>query len=855
MNRCVAAVSIAFCLSATAPGVLSVHGDNPRWFADSSGRAIYLGGHQIFVDLQDNSFNKEFIRNNDRLLDWDEYVSFLQEHEFNYLRNWIIWSTGSGTMAPVNRAIAFPMPYQRVKGHGRAADGKDRFDLDSFDEAFFQRMRQRCEDLQKAGVYVSIMLFEVYGFLNGEKVGDPPQSLWDGNVFNRKNNINGIDLDYDGNGNGIEFFYADDERVLRLQRAYVKKVIDTLNHLDNVFYEIANELYAPQWQYEMIEFIQAYEKAKPKQHLVLMSAGGRTATGAWKQMGRDVAVDSPAHCFAAAGSWQSRRFKRKNPPPNNSGKPGIVDTDHGAAGTSDVGYVWSALTRGYHFNLYDKPFENPGAESPTWQRMRKSVGQAVEYAGRLDLADAFPREDLASTKFCLAKPGHQYIVYQPGDGPVTVSGLHVGTSYDFEVFDTVQAKVIDTGRMRASHASASFGSAQKGTVLFVTALSAEELKRHSLIYINTSFENASPLYWEITDAGDINVFLMYDHERSSLNRAAGHWHFMVEAPRGIELTLVLNNLNNIWNGRPASPAKDQTICYVSPDGANWRACETELLEGQRLRLVLQMESERVFVARLVPYRISNLNNLLDRIRDHPKVKITTIGKTLEGRPLEIIRIGNQHAQYSILIRARAHAWETGGNWVIEGMIRRLLEGDQKARAYLDRYSVYIMPMANKDGVARGWTRFNARGKDLNRDWDAPADPAYAPENSALESWLALMIKQGHKPDLMIDFHNDQGGRLHISRPNIDLAAYLARMKRLESLLRSHSWFTEGATGGNYRNPGTIGEGLLERYGIHACVHELNANWIAGLGSYPSDRHWELYGEQLCKVFYELFVND
>lgn len=41
--------------------LLKVHPANPRYFADKSGKAVYLGGHQIFVDLQDNSFNKEFI--------------------------------------------------------------------------------------------------------------------------------------------------------------------------------------------------------------------------------------------------------------------------------------------------------------------------------------------------------------------------------------------------------------------------------------------------------------------------------------------------------------------------------------------------------------------------------------------------------------------------------------------------------------------------------------------------------------------------------------------------------------------------------------------------------------------------
>ncbi len=375
-----------------------------------------------------------------------------------------------------------------------------------------------------------------------------------------------------------------------------------------------------------------------------------------------------------------------------------------------------------------------------------------------------------------------------------------------------------------------------------------------LIYINSTFENASPLFWEIGDSGEVNVFLMYDHERSSPNRAAGHWHFCVEAAKGSELTIALNNLMNIYNGRKGSPAKDTTISYVSADGKNWRACETELLEGHRLKLTLQMEADKMYVARLEPYRLSDLQKLLDEIRGNPNIAITKIGETVEGRPLEIIRVGGLDAPHRALIRARAHPWEPGGNWVVQGMIHRLLKNDEKARAYLDRYSVHIMPMANKDGVARGWTRFNVAGKDLNRNWDQPADPAFAPENRVLEAWIETMINQGRKPDLMIDFHNDQGGRLHISRPNINLEPYLARVNRFESLLREHTWFTEGATGGNYRTPGSIGEGLLERYGIHACIHELNANWIAGLDAYPSGKNWELYGEQLCEVFYELFAD-
>ncbi len=434
--------------SSAAVKLLRVHPENPRYFTDGSGKAIYLAGHQSFVDLQDNSFNKPFTRSRQRKLDWDGYLDFLSEHHFNYLRNWVIWSTGSGSMAPINQAIAFPMPYQRVASKGKARDGGNRFDLNQFDERFFRRMRSRCEDLQERGIYVSIMLFEVYGFLEGEACGTPRQTLWDGNVFNRANNVNGIDTDDNGDGKGIEFFYTTDERILTLQRAYVRKVINTVNPLDNVFLEIANELYAPDWQRRMIEFIKDYEQGKPKQHLVLMSPGGRTRTGQWHQMSRDVLLASPADCFAVAGSWNSGAYRRKNPPPNHTGKPGIVDMDHVAAGSNDAGFVWSAFTRGYHFNLYDKPFERPDAEGPEWRRIRQNVSQARAYAQCMDLAHAVPRGDLANTGYCLANPGKEYLVYAPNGWKIVVDLSNAKGELRVEWFDPTQAKATEAGKVR-----------------------------------------------------------------------------------------------------------------------------------------------------------------------------------------------------------------------------------------------------------------------------------------------------------------------------------------------------------------------------------------------------------------------
>src|SRR4051794_25858981 len=68
-------------------------------------------------------------------------------------------------------------------------------------------------------------------------------------------------------------------------------------------------------------------------------------------------------------------------------------------------------------------------------------------------------------------------------------------------------------------------------------------------YIDTSFENASPIWYERASDGTILIYLLYDLERSSPNRAAGHFHFQIQARAGTKLTLEFKNLDNVWNGR------------------------------------------------------------------------------------------------------------------------------------------------------------------------------------------------------------------------------------------------------------------------------------------------------------------
>ena len=388
-----------------------------------------------------------------------------------------------------------------------------------------------------------------------------------------------------------------------------------------------------------------------------------------------------------------------------------------------------------------------------------------------------------------------------------------------------------------------------GALSFATAQDSPP----ALEFIDTSFDNASPLWYDIAADGTIQLHLIYDHERSSPNRAAGHVHFRIHAKPGAKLTLEFKNIDNVWNSQPGSVAGELKTMVVSEDGRIWKSVPTDALPGNRVQLSIEMPGPTLFVARLEPYRRPDLDRLVTSIRGNPLAEITTIGKTVGGRDLEMVRIGDLRAPYRVFVRARAHPWESGSSWVAQGLIERLLKNDVDSRKFLDRYTLYVLPMANKDGVARGRTRFNLMGKDLNRNWDKPADPQFSPENAALERWLESMIAAGRRPHLALELHNDGRGLLHISRPPIpNLERHLARMATFEGLLRKKTWFTEGSTNSAFRNSGTLGDGWLERYGIDAVVHEFNCNWIAGVKDYPSAKHWKAYGASLAEVFYDYF---
>jgi hypothetical protein len=374
-------------------GPLQVSSSNPRYFADPGGRIVYLTGSHNWDNLVDRRANPPF--------DFPRYLDFLQAHNHNFIR---LWTRESAAPKPADAARDnYPLPYLRT-GPGVAADGGPRFDLTKFDPAYFERLRSRVRQAHDRGIYVMVMLF--HGFSIQYKGGNRINP-WPGHPYNAANNVNGIDGDLNHNGEGEEVHTLEAPAVTQLQEAYVRKVIDTLSDLD-VLYEISNESHrgSTDWQYHMIRFIHDYERLKSRHDPVVM-------TYMWDGEGSDTTdanlalFASPAEAIAP-GPGNRSEYKR-DPPPADGGKVILADTDHlwGTGGEDD--WAWKSLLRGLNPILMD-PLADPGFES-----LRRTLGQTRAVAANIDLASMTPRPELASSGYCLANPGIEYLVFAPSD--------------------------------------------------------------------------------------------------------------------------------------------------------------------------------------------------------------------------------------------------------------------------------------------------------------------------------------------------------------------------------------------------------------------------------------------------------
>jgi hypothetical protein len=490
----------------TVAGPLTVSATNPRYFTAAAGdtadqKAVYLTGSHIWNNLHDGMGPGAGCAETPERLDHGAYLDFLAEHGHNFIRLWR-WEQFKSQAAGGDYHLCMtPQPWART-GPGEATDGQPRFDLDRFDEAFFDRLRDRVVTAGERGIYVAVMLFDGFG-LHLSPAPDHVQ----GHPFFAANNVNGVGIDSILDYQVLPL----DPRVEQLQEAYIHKVVDTLHDLPNLLWEVANEssgggeadpafaqllglVGTPEWgdstawQYWVIDAVKRHEAEMgydrhpigmtmqyPVPDQTKVNQPLYESRAEWISPGYDDEVFAGgAPPPQAPGSPPSRWLV--DPPAGDGRKVVINDTDHYTLG-ADALWAWKSFLRGHHPILMDYGLvggvnpPDPAVGGPmsyaAFEPARWAMGDTLRFAERMNLIEMRPRGDLSSTGYALADPGREYLVLQPDQAGRFTVLLEPGT-YTAEWFGVEGRETVPEGAVTVDRATAtSFGapSAWSGPVV------------------------------------------------------------------------------------------------------------------------------------------------------------------------------------------------------------------------------------------------------------------------------------------------------------------------------------------------------------------------------------------------------
>ncbi|GAF62231.1 LOW QUALITY PROTEIN: zinc carboxypeptidase domain protein [Psychrobacter sp. JCM 18903] len=259
------------------------------------------------------------------------------------------------------------------------------------------------------------------------------------------------------------------------------------------------------------------------------------------------------------------------------------------------------------------------------------------------------------------------------------------------------------------------------------------------------------------DAGNIEVINLEDKKnvqlaiRPDVGGEFFQWfNFRLTGQVGEQY--VLNILNAGDAAFPAGWENYQAV--ASYDRDYWFRLPTSYKDG-KLTITAELECETIQIAFFAPYSDERHQDLLAAVQMHPLVTLEHLGETLDNRDLTLVKISdgasnNDAPKRNIWITARQHPGETMAEWLVDGLLHSLLDGDNATgKLLLDKANFYIVPNMNPDGSVRGHLRTTQLGLNLNRAWSNPN------LETSPEVFHVINKMEETGVDLFYDVHGDE----------------------------------------------------------------------------------------------------
>ena len=189
-----------------------------------------------------------------------EYVSYLdtlQKYGFNYTR--------ISTFSKASETEDVLVPWAKIeKSDG---DGSFLYDLDTWNQAYFDHLTDFIAHAAQRGIVVEVKLFGAFS----------DENQWFANPFHPSGNVN-----IHNNFSAAEVYTPDNGELTQYQDALVAKIVEELNGFDNVFYEILDAPWSNvgsnassgvssncmAWQAHIADVIMTTEASLPNKHIL-----------------------------------------------------------------------------------------------------------------------------------------------------------------------------------------------------------------------------------------------------------------------------------------------------------------------------------------------------------------------------------------------------------------------------------------------------------------------------------------------------------------------------------------------------------------------------------------------------------
>ena len=256
--------------------------------------------------------------------------------------------------------------------------------------------------------------------------------------------------------------------------------------------------------------------------------------------------------------------------------------------------------------------------------------------------------------------------------------------------------------------------------------------------IDAGFDGGNIEVVEAADAGDIRLRIRKDN----LSEFYQWFYFRISGMRGEDCAVRILDAAGV--AYPGGFRDYRVLC--SFDRKEWFRHPTQLQDGA-LRWDFNFDSDAVWFAYFVPYSMERHHDLLARASRNADCRLITLGRTLDGEPLDLLRFSTGEGRRACWVIARQHPGETMAEWWMEGALEWICSGE--ADSLLGKCDLYLVPNMNPDGSRRGHLRTNAAGRNLNREWDK------ATMEQSPEVLLVQREMERTGVDFLLDVHGDE----------------------------------------------------------------------------------------------------